>query len=229
MKILVIEDEQGLREALEKTLEDEGYLADGAGDGDLGLDMILTDMYDMVILDIMLPGMNGLDILKNVREKKMAVPIILLTARSELDDKVGGMNLGADDYLTKPFDMPELLARIRMVMRRQNREMPDSSLRVGNLKLNTQTYEISTEGSTRSVRLGMKEYQVLEYLMANARQVISREQITERVWGYDSDVEYNNADVYISFLRKKMQFVDADVKICSVRGVGYRLEEQDDQ
>ena len=224
MKILVIEDEKGLREALIRTLSGEGYLADGAADGDEGYSMICSGLYDLVLLDIMLPVYDGLEVLRRIRKQKMDVPVIMLTARSTIEDKVGGMDMGADDYLTKPFAMPELLARIRMVSRRKAGNSIDNRLKAGDLILDTQTYTLSCTNNNRSVRLGAKEYQLMEYLIRNAGQIISREQITQRVWGYDTDAEYNNVDVYVSFLRKKMKFVQSEAKISSVRGVGYELE-----
>ena len=222
MKILVVEDEKGLREALIRTLSGEGYLADGAADGDEGYSMICSGLYDLVLLDIMLPVYDGLEVLRRIRKQKMDVPVIMLTARSTIEDKVGGMDLGADDYLTKPFAMPELLAR--MVSRRKAGNSIDNRLKAGDLILDTQTYTLSCTNNNRSVRLGAKEYQLMEYLIRNAGQIISREQITQRVWGYDTDAEYNNVDVYVSFLRKKMKFVQSAAKISSVRGVGYELE-----
>ena len=224
MKILIVEDEEGLREALIRTLGSEGYLADGAADGDEGYQLICTGLYDLVLLDIMLPVYDGLEVLRRIRKQGMDVPVILLTARSTIEDKVGGMDLGADDYLTKPFAMPELLARIRMVSRRGAGSAADHRLRAGDLVLDTQTYTLSCANNDRSVRLGAKEYQLMEYLMRNADQVLSREQITQRVWGYDADAEYNNVDVYVSFLRKKIKFVQSAAKISAVRGVGYELE-----
>ena len=224
MKILIIEDEKGLREALIRTLTGEGYLADGAADGEEGYEMIRTGLYDLVLLDIMLPVFDGLEVLRRIRKQQMDVPVILLTARSTVEDKVGGMDLGADDYLTKPFAMPELLARIRMVARRGAGGGADNRLKAGDLILDPQNYMLSCTAGSRSVRLGAKEYQLAEYLMRNADQVLSREQITQRVWGYDADAEYNNVDVYVSFLRKKIKFLQSESKISAVRGVGYELE-----
>ena len=224
MKILIVEDEEGLREALIRTLTGEGYLADGAADGEEGYQLICTGLYDLVLLDIMLPVYDGLEVLRRIRKQGFEVPVILLTARSTLEDKVGGMDLGADDYLTKPFAMPELLARIRMVSRRGAGSAADSRLKAGDLYLDTQTYTLSSSSGSRSVRLGSKEYQLMEYLMRNPDRVLSREQITQRVWGYDADAEYNNVDVYVSFLRKKMKFVQSGARITAVRGVGYELE-----
>ena len=224
MKILIVEDEEGLREALIRTLTGEGYLTDGAADGDEGYQLICTGLYDLVLLDIMLPVYDGLEVLRRIRKQGIDVPVILLTARSTVEDKVGGMDLGADDYLTKPFAMPELLARIRMVSRRGSGSAADHRLRAGDLVLDTQTYTLSCSKNDRNVRLGAKEYQLMEYLMRNVDQVLSREQITRRVWGYDADAEYNHVDVYMSFLRKKIKFVQSGAKIGAVRGVGYELE-----
>lgn len=223
MKLLVVEDEAGLREALVHSLRKEGYLADGAEDGEEGLDLISTDVYDLVILDIMLPKRSGIEVLRTIRQQGCTVPVILLTALSEIEDKVHGMDSGADDYLTKPFAMPELLARIRMVSRRQSSAPVDNDLHAGSLTLETGSHELSCSSTGRRIKLGGKEYQMMEYLMRNAGQILTREQITEKIWGYDSEAEYNNVDVYISFLRKKLYFVDADVQIESVRGVGYAL------
>ena len=224
MKILIVEDEEGLREALIRTLTGEGYLADGASDGNEGYSLICTGLYDLVLLDIMLPVFDGLEVLRRIRNQGIDVPVILLTARSTVDDKVSGMDLGADDYLTKPFAMPELLARIRMVARRGAGSGTDSRLRAFDLILDTQTYTLSCAENNRSVRLGVKEYQLMEYLMRNSDRVLSRDQITQRIWGYDAEAEYNNVDVYVSFLRKKIKFVQSGAKITSVRGVGYELE-----
>lgn len=224
MKILIVEDEEGLREALIRTMTGEGYLADGAADGEEGYSMICSGLYDLVLLDIMLPVFDGLEVLRRIRKQGITVPVIMLTARSTVEDKVGGIDLGADDYLTKPFAMPELLARIRMVTRRGAGSPADDRLRAGDLILDTQTYTLSCADNDRSVRLGAKEYQLMEYFMRNASQILSRDQITQRVWGYESDAEYNNVDVYVSFLRKKMKFVQSGSKITSVRGVGYELE-----
>lgn len=224
MKILVVEDEKGLREALIRSLSGEGYLADGAADGEEGYALICSGLYDLVLLDIMLPVYDGLEVLRRIRGQGLQVPVILLTARSSVSDKVGGMDLGADDYLTKPFAMPELLARIRMVARRGAGSGPDPHIKAGDLSLDPQSFTLTGPGG-RSVRLGAKEYQLMEYLMRNPKQILSREQITQRVWGYDAEAEYNNVDVYVSFLRKKIKFVQAASKISAVRGVGYELEE----
>lgn len=227
MKILVVEDEQGLREALMESLRASDYLVDGTGDGESGLDMIRGNSYDLIILDIMLPGLNGMDLLTIIRKLNITVPVILLTALSQLEYKVQGMDSGADDYITKPFEMKELLARIRMIMRRNTSgfDPGNSTLTMGSLELNTLDFTISCTGSGRNMQLSKKEFHMLEYFMRNPGQVLSREQITLRVWGYDSETEYNNVDVYISYLRKKLMFVRSDAQIVAVRGIGYKLEE----
>ena len=223
-RILIIEDEERIARFIELELVHEGYEVDKCTDGRIGLEMAESGKYDLILLDIMLPGLNGLEVLRRIRKQGIDVPVILLTARSTVEDKVGGMDLGADDYLTKPFAMPELLARIRMVVRRGAGSGTDHRLRACDLILDTQTYTLECAAGSRSVRLGAKEYQLMEYLMRNAGQILTREQITRRVWGYDADAEYNNVDVYVSFLRKKMKFVQSASKISAVRGVGYELE-----
>lgn len=228
MKLLVVEDEKGLREALIRALTDEGYLADGAADGEEGYELIRTGLYDLVILDIMMPVMDGLEVLRRIRKDGISTPVILLTARSSVEDKVTGIDKGADDYMTKPFAMKELLARIRMVSRRGGEGMPDAGLKAGDLVLDTQSYQLSCTAGKRSVRLPVKEYQMMEYLMRNAGAVLTREQITERVWGFDTEAEYNNVDVYISFLRKKLAYIKTKTVIRAVRGAGYMLEAADD-
>lgn len=230
MKVLIIEDENGLRDAIMETLKQEGYLVDGTADGESGLDLIRSGLYDLVILDIMLPGLNGLDVLSIARKLKINVPVILLTALSQLQNKIDGMDSGADDYITKPFEMRELLARIRMVMRRQGPQelCTSQSLHAGDLVLDASSFLLCCSCGSRNVRLAKKEFYMMEYLMRNPGQVLTREQITMRVWGYESDAEYNNVDVYISYLRKKMQFVGTSMRILAVRGVGYKLEEPAD-
>lgn len=227
MKILVVEDEARMREAIIENLKLEGYLADGAENGEIGLDMIRSGLYDLVLLDINLPRLNGIDVLSIARKLGINTPVILLTALSQLEDKIEGMDSGADDYITKPFEMKELMARIRMVTRRQSGAPTDSGiLKVGNLVLDTSSHCARNDESDRNVQLARKEFHLLEYMMRNVDYVLTREQITTRVWGYDSDSEYNNVDVYISYLRKKFAFLKVNVQITSVRCVGYRLQEK---
>ena len=225
MKILVVEDEERLRDALLESLRMEGYLADGTGDGESGLDMIRSGLYDLVLLDIMLPRLSGIDVLSIARKLKINVPIILLTAMSQLENKIEGMDSGADDYITKPFEMKELFARIRMVARRGagSDSYKENHVSCGDLTLDTGSHSLKCAVSGKSIPLAGKEYHMLEYFMRNPDQVLSRDQITLRVWGYESEAEYNNVDVYISYLRKKLLFLKTESRIAAVRGVGYRL------
>lgn len=228
MKILVIEDEPGLREALVETLKSQDYLVDGTDDGETGMDMIRSGLYDLVILDVMLPGLNGLDVLSIIRKLNINTPVILLTALAQLSDKIAGIDCGADDYITKPFETQELLARIRMVMRRNNAQpsLSTSTVTISDLALDTANFSVSCLKNSKKIQLAKKEFHLLEYLMKNFGQVLSREQITVRVWGYESETEYNNVDVYISYLRKKLAFIQTKLRITAVRGVGYKLEER---
>lgn len=227
MRVLLIEDEYALADALAASLKKDNYTVDVSYDGEDGLDQALTGIYDVIVLDIMIPKMNGIEVLRSIRDEKLATPVIMLTAKSTLEDKLRGFDVGADDYITKPFQTKELLARIRAVSRRRG-EIEDSVLCVGDLKLDTKLCEISTDSSGQTMQLSAKEFQMLEYMMKNRRQVITKEQFIEKVWGYESDAEYNSVEVYVSFLRKKMSFIGCTTRIRAVRGVGYILEEQKD-
>ena len=223
MRILVVEDEEAIAEALAHILTKNKYLVDTCYNGENGYDNAVSGIYDIIILDIMLPGMNGLEILPRLRLEGIACPVLLLTAKDEISDKVKGLDLGADDYLTKPFAMEELLARIRSLSRRVDSSLNDNSLKFSDISLNLQTYELS--GRDGSLSLGLKEFSIMEYLLNNPNKVISKELLIEKIWGYDSDAEYNNVEVYISFLRKKLRHIHSATSIKTVRGVGYRLEE----
>jgi DNA-binding response OmpR family regulator len=221
MRILIVEDEVHLALALKKILEKQKYLVDQVNDGLSGFEYAKSGIYNLVILDIMLPKMNGIEILKNLRELKFATPVLMLTAKDEIENKVTGLDCGADDYMTKPFSMDELLARIRALLRRKG-EIIDDVLNFGNLNLNLKKNTL--ESGVNSIKLSLKEYQIFELLISNPRQIISKDRIIEKIWGGDSEVEFNNVEVYISFLRKKLQFLDADAQIKTARGVGYSLE-----
>jgi len=221
MRLLLMEDEWGLVEALKTIFTKENYCVDICMDGENGLDYALTGIYDLIILDIMLPQKDGLTVLKELRQAKIETPVLILTAKTELEDKITGLDWGADDYLTKPFQTGELLARIRAVTRRKG-EMIANDPSWGDLILRQKTREIIC--GTASVKLGLKEFLLLETLMVNSRQIISKEQLIEKVWGFDSEAEYNNVEVYISFLRKKINFVGSHVQIKVNRGIGYFLE-----
>lgn len=221
MKILIIEDEKPLANALAEILKRSGYLSDITNDGEEGLAYALTEIYDFIILDLMLPKLSGMELLKKLREKKVFTPVLILSAKSEISDRVSGLNLGADDYLTKPFSSEELIARVRAVSRRRG-EVSSDMLEFGSLLLNTGTYELSD--GNKSIKLGVKEYQIMEMLMAAKGNLIPKERFMEKIWGYDSDAEYNAIEVYVSFLRKKLTAISAKTTIKAVRGVGYSLE-----
>lgn len=220
MKILLVEDEIRMSQALCEILRLEKYDADCCSDGIEGLYTAENGGYDLIILDVMLPRKNGFEIAKELRQKGNRTPILMLTAKSDVDDKVTGLDCGADDYLTKPFAAKELLARIRALGRR-NINSDDGTLTYGDISLNTGTCELVC-GDNR-VRLSEKEFRLLEYLIANQRQILPREMLALKVWGYDSEAEYNNVEVYISFVRKKLHFVQAKAQIKTVRGIGYEL------
>ncbi len=222
MRILIVEDEVRLAEALVQIFMKEKYSADACYDGVSGLDNALTGIYDVIVLDIMLPKMNGLEVLRTLRANKIKTPVILLTAKDEVSDKVTGLDIGADDYLTKPFYTEELLARIRSLGRRNSDVICDNILSFDDISLNISTYELMC--GEKSVKLGLKEFNIMELLMKNGARILSKETLIEKIWGYESDAEYNNVEVYISFLRKKLSHIKSKVIIKTVRGVGYCLE-----
>lgn len=221
MKLLFAEDERSLSRAITHILEKNCYSVDAVYDGQTALDYLENGDYDGVILDIMMPKVDGITVLRQLRSKGNHVPVLMLTAKAEIDDKVLGLDSGANDYLTKPFDTKELLARIR-AMTRGNRAV-DATVNFGNLTLNRTNFELSSPAG--SFRLANKEYQMMELLMANARQLIPSDRFLEKIWGLDSDVESSVVWVYISYLRKKLTALNADVVIKAVRNAGYVLEE----
>ncbi len=222
MRILLIEDEKRMAQALCEIFRLEKYDVDHYDNGIEGLAAIESNIYDIIILDVMLPGMNGYEIAKKSRFKGIATPILMLTAKAELDDKVEGLDSGADDYLTKPFMTKELLARLRALGRRMQNSN-DGVLSYGDINLDTNTLTLSCTVTGQSVRLNEKEYRILEYLIANSGQILTREQLAMKIWGFESDAEYNNVEVYMSFTRKKLAFVEAKTEIKAVRGIGYEL------
>jgi len=221
MRLLLAEDERELSNALVTILKHSNYSVDAVYNGIDALDYLEAENYDGAVLDIMMPGMDGLTVLKKVREKGNNIPVLLLTAKSEIDDRVAGLDSGADDYLTKPFATKELLARIRSMTRRQA-ELTDNVLSFGNVRLDRTTCELS--GPSGRFRLASKEYQMLEMLMANPGRLINTERFMEKIWGYDTDVEINVVWVYVSYLRKKLTSVGADIIIKASRNLGYSLE-----
>lgn len=221
MRLLLAEDEEDLSKALVAVLKYNNYSVDAVYDGEEALSYIEAGNYDGVILDIMMPKLDGISVLKKVRANGNSIPILLLTAKAEIDDKVEGLDSGADDYLTKPFSMKELLARIRVMTRCQS-DTTDSILRYGNISLNRATYILSC--GEKEIRLSNKEYQMLEMLLANPGQVISTEQFMDKIWGFDSDAELNVVWVNISYIRKKLASIGASVLIKAIRGLGYSVE-----
>ena len=225
MRVLVIEDEVRLAATLQDLLELNGYTADVCHDGEAGLDNALTAIYDVILLDVMLPKLDGFTVLRRLRAEGNATPVLLLTARSETSDKVTGLDSGADYYLTKPFDPKELLACVRALTRRQPELRESDRLTCGDLRLEQSSFTLYC--GERSVRLSRKEYDMLELLMLNQKMVITKEKLLLKVWGYESDAEDNNVEVYISFLRRKLDYLHSGVKIRTIRMVGYCLETPD--
>ena len=221
MRVLIVEDERRLAEALGQIMAEQRYQTDVVYDGADGLDYALTEQYDVIVLDVMLPKLDGVEVASRLRHAHVSTPILMLTARDEMPDKIAGLDHGADDYMTKPFDIGELLARVRALTRRQG-EVIGEQLAAGDLILDLST-RCLRQGD-KSVRLGFKEFDVLRQLMVHPRAVVPKEDIIARVWGLDSDAEDNNVEVYISFLRKKLTFLESNVSIGTVRKVGYYLE-----
>ena len=224
MRILLAEDERSLSRAVAALLEKNNYSVDAVYDGEEALTYLEAGNYDGVILDIMMPRMDGLEVLRRLRQRGDPVPVLLLTAKSEVEDKVTGLDMGANDYLTKPFSTAELMARIRAMTRSPAGGQVNSRLTLGNVTLDQTTFELSTPHG--SYRLANKEYQMMELLLRNPRQLIPTERFLERIWGDDSEVELNVVWVYISYLRKKLAALQADIQIKAARNAGYSLEER---
>jgi DNA-binding response OmpR family regulator len=222
MRILLVEDELHLAEALTQILKKNNFTVDSVYDGVSGLDNALSNIYDLIVLDIMLPKMDGISILRNIRKEGIATPVILLTARGEVSDKVIGLDSGADDYLAKPFATEELLARIRALSRRKGEVLADNTLKFGDIELNPSILKLSKGIS--DVKLILKESELLELLILRKNSVTSKELIIEKLWGFDAEIEHNHVEVYVSFLRKKLSFLESEVTITTIRGVGYILE-----
>ncbi len=226
MRILLAEDEKRMAAALVALLKQEKYDVDHVADGVSALAALESGIYDIAVLDVMMPEMNGFEAARRARAKGVKTPILMLTAKSELDDKITGLDSGADDYLTKPFQTKELLARLRALGRR-SASFQDSSLHYGDLSLDTAKATLLCASTGQSVRLGEKELRILEYMFAGKGQILTREQLAVKIWGYESEAEYNNVEVYMSFTRKKLAFVGSNVEIKAVRGLGYALREKD--
>ncbi len=223
MRLLYAEDEKSLAKAVSTILIRNNYSVDVVYDGVSALDYLATENYDGVILDVMMPKLDGIRVLKRMREQGDSTPVLLLTAKSEIDDRVFGLDSGANDYLTKPFDMKELLARIR-AMTRVSSVQQDKTITIGKVMLDCSSYDLTGPGG--SLKLAGKEFQMMEMLMRNPRKLISAEHFMDRIWGYDSEAELNIVWVYVSMLRKKLKTINADIEIKAQRGVGYYLEIQ---
>lgn len=222
MRILLAEDEKDLCEALNVILKHSNYSVDTVHNGEDAEAYLMTGIYDAAILDIMMPEKDGFTVLKNIREKRIDTPVLILTAKSGINDRVKGLDMGADDYLTKPFATKELLARLRAIIRRKT-DNADNTLRFGNTVLDPLTFEI--RANDKKEQLSNREFQMLQMLMVNPGNIISVERFMEKIWGYDSDAQINVVWVYISYLRKKLTAIDADFRISVVRNIGYRLQE----
>lgn len=220
MKILLVDDEKDLTAALSVILKQNNYAVDCAYNGEDGLDFALTGIYDVIVLDVMMPKTDGFTVLKKLRENKISTPVIMLTAKSEVSDKIEGLNVGADDYITKPFDSLELLARIRALLRR-GAVYTGNSLEYSDITLDRDTAELVC--GEKRMALSKKEFQIMEMLLTNAEKCVNKERLIEKIWGYDSDAEYNAVEVYISFLRKKLAAIGSFSEIKSLRGLGYSL------
>ena len=224
MRILIVEDEFNLADVISSRLKKEKYAVDIFCDGEEGLESALTNIYDLIILDVMLPNMNGFEILRKIREKNIKSKVIMLTAKTQLEDKLTGLNQGANDYVTKPFHIDELVARVNVQLRNTDNEVAKDYIEAGDLRLNLKTTNLLCTTTNETIDIVCKEFLLLEYFMRNPGQTLSRENIYEKVWGFESDAESNNLEAYLSFVRKKIKIIGSNAQIKSVRGLGYKLE-----
>lgn len=215
-----------MADAIAETLKKENFTVEIITDGQKGEEEALTNIYDLILLDVMLPNKNGFEILKQLRKEKVDTPIIMLTAKSEIYDKLNGLENGADDYITKPFHMRELVARVKVIIKRNSNLENTDIIEFADIKLVIKTGIMSC--GKNEITISGKELELLEVLLINRKQIISRETLANKIWGYDSDTEYNNVEVYVSFLRKKLKLLNSQVKIKAVRGIGYKMEDRDD-
>lgn len=226
MKILIIEDEYSLADAIAETLKRENFTSNIIVNGEEGENEALSNIYDLILLDVMLPDKDGFEILNNIRKEKIETPVIMLTAKSEMSDKLNGLENGADDYITKPFHMRELIARVKVILKRRINIKDTNILEYSDLKLDLGTGRMSS--NYNEISINGKELELLEILLLNKKQIVSREMLANKIWGYNSEAEYNNVEVYVSFLRKKLKLLKSKVKIKAVRGIGYKMEEEND-
>ena len=227
MRILIIEDESSLADLLSNRLKKEKYIVDISLDGEEGLYNALMDVYDLILLDIMLPGINGIEILKEIKKNNIKSKVIMLTAKGELEDKLLGFNEGANDYIPKPFHIDEVVARVNAQLRIEKTK--NNNLEFGDLILDIKTSEIINKNNSEKISIINKEFQILEYFMNNPNQVLSKEMIYDKVWGLENDSISNNLEAYISFIRKKIKAINSNVKIKSLRNIGYKMEFKDER
>lgn len=221
MNVLVVEDERNLADAIVKILEDEGYNAEATYDGKAGLTCAKSGLYDAIVLDVMLPGMSGYDVVNKMRHAGVSTPVLMLTARISTEDKVRGLDSGADDYMTKPFEAPELLARLRALTRRRGDVLIDE-IKFADIRLDLNTHDLSC--GEKSVHLSGKEFEVLSVLMGSSSRVVSKQDLLTRVWGTDGEASENSVEAYVSFIRKKLTHIGSKVQVTTLRMLGYRLE-----
>lgn len=226
MKILIIEDEYSLADAIAETLKKENFTSNIITNGEEGENEALSNVYDLILLDVMLPYKDGFEILQNLRKEKIETLVIMLTAKSEMSNKLNGLENGADDYITKPFHMRELIARIKVVLKRKINVEDTNILEYSDLKLDLGTGKMSSYNT--EISINGKELDLLEILLLNKNQIVNREMLANKIWGYNSETEYNNVEVYVSFLRRKLKLLKSKVKIKAVRGIGYKMEEEND-
>lgn len=224
MRILIVEDEVNLVDVIASRLKHEKYTVDISLEGEEGLYLALMDIYDLIILDVMLPKIDGFEILKRLRENKVSSKVIMLTAKTLIEDKLTGFEKGANDYITKPFHIEELVARVNAQLRNDNILSSRNYLEVGDLRLDIKNSRLSCISTNETIDISCKEFLLMEYLMYNSNQIVSKEQIYDKVWGINNDFESNNLEAYLSFLRKKIKVIGSFVKIKAIRGLGYKLE-----
>ena len=224
MNVLIIEDEYALADAVAESLKNDNFTVSIKTNGNEGEDEALTENYDLILLDVMLPDKNGFEILRYLRNEKINTPVIMLTAKSEIEDKLNGLEHGADDYITKPFSMRELIARVKAVLKRSNNIENTNFLEFGDLILDIKNAKLKCKEN--EIQISGKELELIEQLLLNKNQILSKESILDRIWGFESDAEYNNVEVYIKFIRRKLKLIDSKVNIKAIRGMGYKLEEK---
>ena len=224
MRILIVEDEYNLADVIADALKKEKYSVDISNDGEDGLYNALSNIYNLIILDVMLPYKNGFEILEEIRNNNIEAKVIMLTAKSELEDKLTGLTKGADDYITKPFHIEELIARVNIQLRKNSKNINKDILEFGDIRLNLKSSNLLCKTNNESIDIGLKELQILEYLINNNKIIISKDQLYDKIWGLDNEIESNNLEAYLSFIRKKLKLIGSNVNIKVSRGIGYRLE-----